>query len=107
MDTTTFDAVARLFGSGMTRRTALRGLAAGVATLTAGGMVFQAEDAAARRRRRKKHRRRNNDHDRCGRHGDGCGALNENGEYTPPYCCHGYECVYHPDNVSWTCEAHS
>ena len=37
MDTFKFDAVARLLGSGMTRREALRGLVAGAATFTAGG----------------------------------------------------------------------
>ena len=36
MDTFTFDAVARLLGSGVTRRKALRGLVAGAAAATAG-----------------------------------------------------------------------
>ncbi len=53
MDTTRFDSVARLFGSGMTRREALRGLVAGAAALTAGGALLQTEDAAAKRRRKK------------------------------------------------------
>jgi hypothetical protein len=108
MDTTAFDAATRLFGSGLTRRAAIRGLVAGVATLTAGGMLLPAEDGAAKRRRRKnKKRRHGKHHDRCGRHGDGCGAYDaDTGEYTPPYCCHGYECVYDPDGGSWTCQAH-
>jgi hypothetical protein len=53
MDTTKFDSVARLFGSGMTRREALRGLVAGAAALTAGGALLKADDASAKRRRKK------------------------------------------------------
>ena len=54
MDTFKFDAVARLFGGGMTRREALRGLVAGAAAVTAGGVLLSTEDASARRRRRRK-----------------------------------------------------
>ena len=54
MDTTKFDSVARLFGSGMTRRGALRGLVAGAAAITAGGVLIQAEDASAKRRKKSK-----------------------------------------------------
>jgi hypothetical protein len=54
MDTTKFDSVARLFGSGMTRREALRGLVAGAAAITAGGVLIQAEDASAKRRKKSK-----------------------------------------------------
>ena len=53
MDMTKFDSVARLFGSGMTRREALRGLVAGAAALTAGGALLQVEDASAKRHRKK------------------------------------------------------
>ena len=53
MDTFKFDSVARLFGSGMTRRDALRGLVAGAAAVTAGGALAHVEDASARRRRRR------------------------------------------------------
>ena len=56
MDTFTFDSVARLLGSGMTRREALRGLVAGATAVTAGGALLQGEDASARRRRRRKNR---------------------------------------------------
>ena len=107
MDTTRFDTIARHFGSGMTRREALRGLAASVAAVTAGGVLMQAEDAAAKRRRRKnKHHNRKASHDYCGRHGDGCGAYDtDTGAFTAPYCCHGYQCVYDPGNGSWTCQA--
>ena len=59
MDTTKFDTVARLFGSGMTRREALRGLVAGAAAVTAGGVLLQAEDVSAKRRRRKKNKKKN------------------------------------------------
>ena len=53
MDTTRFDAVARLFGSGMTRREALRGLVAGAAAVTAGSTLLAVEDAAAGKKKRK------------------------------------------------------
>jgi hypothetical protein len=58
MDTTRFDEVARLFGSGMTRHEALRGLVAGAAALTAGGELLQAEDASARKWRRRMNRKK-------------------------------------------------
>jgi hypothetical protein len=41
----------------------------------------------------------------CGAQGAGCGAKNEDGDDTAPYCCVGHACVYHPNNGSWTCEA--
>ena len=59
MDTFKFDSVARLFGSGMTRREALRGLVAGAAAVTAGGALLADEASAAsksKRRNRKKKR---------------------------------------------------
>jgi hypothetical protein len=54
MDNTKFDTVARLFGSGMTRREALRGLFAGAAVATAGGALLRSEDASAKRRKKGK-----------------------------------------------------
>jgi hypothetical protein len=60
MDTTKFDTVARLFGSGITRREALRGLVASAAALTAGGALLADEETAAgkaKRKRRKKHKK--------------------------------------------------
>lgn len=107
MDTGTFDTVVRRFGSGMTRREAIRGLVAGAAALTGGGVLLQAEDASAKRRRRK-HRKQRRHREWCGRHGDGCGAFDaDTGEYSAPYCCHGYECIYSTSNgsSSWTCQA--
>jgi hypothetical protein len=53
MDTTKFDAVARIFARGMTRRDALRGLVAGTAAVTAGGALLAEETTAASRSRRK------------------------------------------------------
>ena len=65
MDTGKFDAVARLFGNGMTRREALRGLVAGAVAVTAGGAVHAGQAASPKLRRRRKHRkqRRLNTHD--------------------------------------------
>ena len=64
MDTFTFDSVARLFGSGMTRREALRGLVAGAAAVTAGSALLALEETAAaqgkRRKRRNKTTKKNN-----------------------------------------------
>ena len=60
MDTTKFDTVARLFGSGITRREALRGLVASAAALTAGGALLADEETAAgkaKRKRRKKNKK--------------------------------------------------
>jgi len=54
MDTTTFDTLTRTISSSSTRRTALRGLVAGAATLVAGGILLQGEDAGAKRRKRGK-----------------------------------------------------
>ena len=47
MDTFKFDSVARLFGSGMTRRGALYSLVAGTAAVTAGGDFLASEETAA------------------------------------------------------------
>ena len=132
MDTTKFDSVARLFGSGMTRRDALRGLVAGAAALTAGGALLQVEDASARRRRRKSkksgrllqpgdrcesssqctakhicevpHNGSNSDTYCCGATGATCGAPNDDGDATAPYCCVGYECLYNAGSSTYVCQ---
>jgi len=54
MDTTKFDAVARIFGSGMTRRDAIRGLVAGAAAVTAGSAFLTVEETAAGKSKRPK-----------------------------------------------------
>ncbi len=53
METTTFDGIARTFGSSLTRRSALRGLFAGAAAVVAGSAVPQSEEASAKRRKKK------------------------------------------------------
>jgi hypothetical protein len=102
MDSRTFDAVARFFGNGMTRRKAIRDLVIGASGITAGSSLQPGGEAAARRRRRRKPIPTS---DQCVRKGEGCGALNDQGVSTPPLCCHGHECVYHPRSGTWTCEA--
>ena len=52
MGTTPFDAVTRLFDSGMTRREAPRTVVAGAAALTAASALLTGEDAAAGKKRR-------------------------------------------------------
>ena len=64
MDTTKFDAVARIFGSGMTRREALRGLVAGAAAVTAGGALLAVEDGRGRQERSARRRTRTRRSDR-------------------------------------------
>jgi len=66
MDTTRFDAVARIFAHGMTRRETLRGLVAGAAAATAGGVFLTDEAAAAsksKRKNRKKNKKKNTNSD--------------------------------------------
>ena len=58
MDTTRFDAVARIIASGTSRREALRGLVAGVAAVTAGGALLAVEETAAARSKRRKLRKK-------------------------------------------------
>jgi hypothetical protein len=53
MDTTKFDTVVRLFGSGMTRREALRSLVAGATAVAAGGTLLTSQETEARKRRRR------------------------------------------------------
>jgi hypothetical protein len=105
MTTDRFDTATRRLGSAMTRRGVLQRVVGAALTVAGGGIFLPAAETAARRKRRKhKNRQRTRRHDICGRHGDGCGALNDLGEYTPPYCCHGYTCVYAPDAGTWTCQ---
>ena len=71
MESRTFDDLTRNLGSTLTRRSAVRGLAAGAAALVAGGAVLQAEDASAKKRRKNKNKDKNKD-------------KNDNNTTTPP-----------------------
>jgi hypothetical protein len=105
MTTDAFDAATRRLGNAVTRREAMRGIVATALTVAGGGMLLAGDEAAAKRKRKKhKNHQRTRRHQTCGRQGDGCGALNDLGEYTPPYCCHGHTCVYAPDEGTWTCQ---
>ena len=73
MDTFKFDSVARLFGSGMSRRDALRGLVAGAAGVAAGGTLLASEETAARRRRRRRDRNPCRGKNWCDDRTDTCG----------------------------------
>jgi hypothetical protein len=53
METTTLDTIARTLGTGITRRSALRGLFAGTAAAVAGGALLQPEETSARKRKKK------------------------------------------------------
>jgi hypothetical protein len=64
MDTFTFDSVARLFGSGMTRRDARRGLMAGAVAVSAGGAILAVEETAAAKNKRRKSRNKNKKNNR-------------------------------------------
>ena len=132
MDTTTFDTLARTVSSTTTRRSALRGLVAGAATLVAGGLLVQGEDASARRRKKgkkSKGSRKLQPGERCqndtqctsgyicevpvngsnsdeycsGGQGAVCGAPNEDGDDTFPFCAVGFACT--PSGNRYTCQA--
>jgi hypothetical protein len=136
MDTTTFDTLARTMSSSNTRRSALRGLVAGAATLVAGGVLLQADDASAKRRKRRKGKGKgkgknkklqpgqrcksdnqcvkgyicdvpvngsNSDEYCSGGQGAICGAPNEDGDDTFPFCAVGFECT--PTGNTYTCQA--
>ena len=134
MDSLRFDRLTSTLTQSQSRRNALH-LLGMAALASAGLTVAAAGESDARRRRRRKKGRRgqgqlrpgdrcernrecptdytcdvpvngsNSDTYCCGAQGAGCGAENEDGDDTAPYCCVGYECVYHPNNGSWTCEA--
>ena len=117
MDSTTFDAIARTFGSTSTRRTAVRGLFAGAVALVGGATMLEAE--AKRRKKGPKgtsgsflpsgalcqsdnqcnfreqqicevpQNASNSDHRCCGAQGAVCGGVNEDGDFIGPLCCIG------------------
>ena len=132
MDTTSFDTLTRTLSASTTRRTALRGLVAGAATLVAGGLLLQAEDTSARRRKGKKGKGKgrklqpgqrcqsdnqcvkgyicevpvngsNSDEYCSGGQGAVCGAPNEDGDDTFPFCAVGFSCT--PSGTRYICQA--
>jgi hypothetical protein len=139
MDITTFDAMTRSVATSRTRRSALRGLVAGAATLVAGGLLLQGEEAGARRRRGKKGGKgkggkgkggrklqpgqrcqsdnqctkgyicevpvngSNSDEYCSGGQGATCGAPNDDGDDTFPFCAVGFDCT--ASGNGYTCQA--
>ena len=132
MDTTTFDTLTRSVSASTTRRSALRGLVAGAATLVAGGILLQSEDAGAKRRKRRKGKGKgkllqpgqrcqndnqcvsgyicevpvngsNSDEYCSGGQGAECGAPNDDGDDTFPFCAVGFDCT--ASGNGYTCQA--
>ena len=130
MDFTTFDTISRTVATSQTRRSALRGLVAGAATLLAGGVLLHAEDTAAKRRRGKGGKGKglqpgqrcqndtqctkgyicavpvngsNSDEFCSGGQGAVCGAPNGDGDDTFPFCAVGFRCT--PTGNTYTCQA--
>jgi hypothetical protein len=121
MDSTTFDGLARTFGSTSTRRSAVRGLFAGAVALVGGTAVLEA-DAKRRKKKGKGGTTRgtlangqfcqtstqcrdtnnicevasnasNSDRTCCGAAGAICGPKNGDGDDTAPFCCAGFSCT--------------
>ncbi len=113
MDATKFDAVARRLASGLTRREAVRGLAAGAVAAVAGGAGLELASAAKRRCKKagafcssskeccpKETNRKcrvqrnagNSDTTCCGVEGATCGGKDGNGDDKAPFCCVNHEC---------------
>jgi len=133
MDTTTFDTLTRTVSSSMTRRSALRGLVAGAAAAAgSAGLLLRAEDTSAKRRKRGKGKGKgkglqpgqrcqndnqctqgyicevpangsNSDEYCSGGQGAVCGAPNEDGDDTFPFCAVGFSCT--ASGNRFTCQA--
>ena len=130
MDFTTFDTISRTVATSQTRRSALRGLVAGAATLVAGGVLLGADDISAKRRRGKGGKGSklqpgqrcqndtqctkgyicevpvngsNSDEYCSGGQGAVCGAPNGDGDDTFPFCAVGFSCT--PTGTTYTCQA--
>jgi hypothetical protein len=133
MDTTTFDTLTRTVSTSLTRRSALRGLVAGAAVAAAGaGMLIQSEDGSAKRRKKRKGKGKgkglqpgarcqndnqctrgyicevpvngsNSDEFCSGGQGAVCGAPNDDGDDTFPFCAVGFTCT--PTGNGFTCQA--
>jgi hypothetical protein len=122
MDSTKFDAVARTFGTGLTRRSALRGLVAGAVAVVGGATVLEADAKRRRKKGKGGNQQRgtlangqfcqtsaqcrdannicevasnasNSDRTCCGAAGATCGAPNGDGDATAPFCCAGFSCT--------------
>jgi hypothetical protein len=131
MDITTFDTISRTVATAQTRRSALRGLVAGAATLVAGGLLLSGEDAAGKRRKRRKGKGKgkllqpgercqndnqctrgyicevpvngsNSDEYCSGGQGAVCGAPNDDGDDTFPFCAVGFACT--ASGNGYTCQ---
>jgi hypothetical protein len=115
MDSTTFDAMVRRLGSGLSRRQALRGLVAGGAAAAAGAIGLETGSAAKKKNRCKRagapctktkqccpretkrlcrvqRNAGNSDTTCCGGAGAKCGGKNSIGDDRRPFCCVGFEC---------------
>jgi len=132
MDTTTFDTLTRAITTTSTRRSALRGLVAGAAVAVGTGLLLGAEDTSAKRRKRRKGKGQgkglqpgercqndnqctkgyicevpvngsNSDEFCSGGQGAVCGAPNEDGDDTFPFCAVGFACT--PSGNGFTCQA--
>ena len=133
MDTTTFDTLTRAITATSTRRSALRGLVAGAAAAAVGaGMLIGAEDTSAKRRKHRNGKGKgkqlkpgqrcqndnqctkgyicevpvngsNSDEFCSGGQGAECGAPNDDGDDTFPFCAVGFSCT--PTGNSFTCQA--
>jgi len=115
MDATKFDAVVRRFAHGLTRRMAVRGLAAGALTAVTGGLDVSSAAAANNGRCKKAgspctksqqccpkdtkmkcavaSNAGNSDTTCCGGAGATCGGQNGNGDARAPFCCAGFDCA--------------
>jgi hypothetical protein len=131
MDITTFDTISRTVATAQTRRSALRGLVAGAAILVAGGLLLPGEDAAGKRRKRRKGKGKgkllqpgercqndnqcvsgyicevpvngsNSDEYCSGGQGAACGAPNDDGDDTFPFCAVGFSCT--ASGNGYTCQ---
>lgn len=120
MESTKFDAVTRFLASGLTRRTALRNLAAGAAAAVTGGTLLEVASASADAEKKKKKRCKksgvacssnkqccpkktgrvckvptggsNSDTYCCGGIGAKCGGANEDGDAVGLKCCANSNC---------------
>ena len=131
MDSERFDAIARLFGSGVSRRRALRAVAAGATVATVGSVASAAlggEPVEAGKKSKKRCLKAgkkcssnkqccsksdlkcgvpfgsgNSDTYCCGGKGATCGGANELGDAVGKKCCQGFSCstILDPDDPNF------